>query len=75
MPQKSQLLMFFAAVICMAAGVSVFESIFNNYLDDTFEMAFGYERVFAAAAILALGISAVSTLVPRHGALKQAGGE
>lgn len=37
-------------------------------------MGFGYERVFLAAAVLALSISAVSTLVPRRMLVKHIGG-
>jgi len=35
---KSQLALFFAAAVCVAAATGVFESIFPNYLDDVFNM-------------------------------------
>ncbi|NIA14031.1 MAG: MFS transporter [Nitrospiraceae bacterium] len=39
MTRKAQLLMFFGAVACMAASLSIYDSIFNNFLSDTFSMS------------------------------------
>jgi MFS family permease len=59
----------------LAMGVSInhIASMVIPMIGGAIWMAFGYERVFTAAAVLALGISAVSTLVPKHGTLQQAG--
>src|SRR5690606_29848456 len=35
---KTQLLLFFAAVACMAAAMGVHDSVFNNFLNDTFQL-------------------------------------
>lgn len=39
MSRTTQLLLFLAAVACLAAAGGIHESIFNNFLDDTFEMS------------------------------------
>lgn len=38
MSLKTQLLLFFAAVACMAAAMGVHDSVFNNFLNDTFQL-------------------------------------
>ncbi|MBN2308047.1 MAG: MFS transporter, partial [Candidatus Hydrogenedentes bacterium] len=54
----------------LAVGVSInhIASMVLPGLGGLLWMAFGYERVFVVAALLAVSISAVSTLVPKHGA-------
>jgi len=37
--RNTQLLLFFCAVGCIAAGAGIYDSIFNNYLNDTFELS------------------------------------
>jgi len=37
--QRSQLWLFFTAVICMGAALGAYETVFNNFLSDTFDMA------------------------------------
>ena len=36
---RSQIFLFFAAVICMAAAVGIHDSVFNNFLSDTFDLS------------------------------------
>ena len=38
MPSKTQIALFFVAVACVSAALGVNESIFNNYLSDTFDI-------------------------------------
>lgn len=38
MANKKQLVLFFIAIGCLAAGTGVHESVFNNYLSDTFHL-------------------------------------
>jgi len=45
MNHKKQLLLFFGAMILVTAGGSIYESTFNNYLDDVFGMKAGARGV------------------------------
>lgn len=39
MSRRTQLLLFFSAIACFAAAMGVHESIFNNFLSDTFHLS------------------------------------